>query len=356
MRRDPCRDVAARFDVAGRYLGSERHGAGHIHETWRSRFAVDGRRRSALFQRLNRRVFPDPYALMANLLALTRALRAGRPGAEAVRRVLRLIELRSGGVLLRDARGDCWRCFEFIEGSRGIEQVGGAGDAFAAASAFGDFARRLAQRPPRLSELIPEFHHTPKRLVHLERAATLDPCVRRAGIRAEWRQVERLAPLAPVLVEALASARIPTRIAHNDAKIANVLFDADSGGALCVVDLDTAMPGTPLFDFGDLVRTAACRAPEDCTDLDVVEMDPELYGAVRDGFLAGAAGLLGREEVALMPSAAVLISFETGVRFLTDYLNGDTYFRVRHAEQNLHRARCQLRLAASIARHLGVRL
>ena len=355
MKPDPCREVAARFDVAGRYLGSERLASGHIHETWRGRFAGAGGRRSAVFQRLNRNVFPEPHLLMANLLALTRALREGR-GEEAARRVPRVVETRAGGVLLQDARGDCWRCFDFIEGSRSIDRAEGPGDAFAAARAFGDFARRLARRPPRLAEVLPGFHHTPARLAHLERAARLDPRARRAGVAAEWRQVQRLAPLAPVLAEALASARIPTRIAHNDAKIGNVLFDADSGEALCVVDLDTVMPGTPLFDFGDLVRTATCRAPEDCPDPARVEMEPELYDAVREGFLAGAAGLLGEEEVALMPSAAVLIAFETGVRFLADYLNGDTYFRVRHAEQNLHRARCQLRLAASVARRLGVRL
>lgn len=356
MRPDPCREAAARFDVAGRYLGSERLASGHIHETWRGRFATPEGRRSALFQRLNRNVFPDPHALMANLLALTRALREGRGRAEAARRVPRVVETRAGGLLLHDARGDCWRCFDFIEGSRSIDRVGGAGDAFAAARAFGDFGRRLARHPLRLTEVLPGFHHTPARLAHLERAARLDPRARRAGVAAEWRQVQRLAPLAPVLSEALASARIPTRIAHNDAKIGNVLFDAASGEALCVVDLDTVMPGTPLFDFGDLVRTATCRAPEDCPDLERVEMEPEFHDAVREGFLAGAGGLLGEAEIALMPRAAVLLAFETGVRFLADYLDGDIYFRVRHAEQNLHRARCQLRLAASVARRLGVRL
>ena len=353
MKPDPCRAVAPCFAVEGRYLGSAPHGSGHIHETFRGRFALGERPHSVIFQRLNLRVFPDPHAVMRNLLALTAALRASR-APEAPRRVLRPIETRSGELLHRDEQGAWWRCFDFIEGSRSIDRVSGAGDAFAAA-AFGDFARRLAPARLRLEELIPGFHDTPARLAHLEQAAALDPLARRAGVATEWRQVGALAPLAPALTDALARGRIPARIAHNDAKINNVLFEAETGEALCVIDLDTAMPGTPLFDFGDLVRTASCRAAEDASDLDSVAMDPELYAALREGFLSGAADTPSEPEIALMPVAGVLITFETGVRFLTDYLNGDRYFRVRHAEQNLHRARCQLRLAADVARRLGVK-
>ena len=353
MKPDPCRIVAPCFAIEGRYLGSAPHGSGHIHETFRGRFALGERPHSVIFQRLNLRVFPDPHALMRNLLSLTAALRASL-SPETPRRVLRPIETRSGEYLHRDEHGARWRCFDFIEGSRSIDRVDGTGDAFAAALAFGDFARRLAPARLALTELLPGFHDTPARLAHLERAAALDPLARRAGVAEEWRQVEKLAPLAPVLGGALARGHIPARIAHNDAKINNVLFDAETGKALCVIDLDTAMPGTPLFDFGDLVRTASCRAAEDSSDLATVEMDPELYAALREGFLAGAAGTSSEQEIALMPLAGVLITFETGVRFLTDYLSGDRYFRVHHAEQNLHRARCQLALAADIARRLGV--
>ena len=353
MNSDPCRAIASGFALEGRYVGSAPHGSGHIHETFRGRFAIRGGHRSAIFQRLNPKVFPDPCALMRNLLALTAALRASHE-SDTRRRVLRPIETVSGEFLHRDEHGAYWRCFDFIEDSRSIDRVSDVGDAAAAAAAFGDFARRLAPAKLELEELIPGFHDTPKRLAHLERAAVLDPRGRRSGIAAEWRQVEKLAPVAPVLNQALVRGDIPSRIAHNDAKINNVLFDTDSGEALCVVDLDIAMSGTSLFDFGDLVRTASCRAPEDSSDLDTVGMDPELYAALREGFLAGASDTLNENELALMPCAGVLITFETGVRFLTDYLNGDVYFRVHHAEQNLHRARCQLRLAADVARRLAV--
>ena len=354
MRPDPCLGAAARFAVEGRYLGSARHGSGHIHETFRVRFAVADRERSFILQRLNLAVFPDPHALMENLLALTSVLRTSAV-SDPARGTLRPIETRAGELLHRDEHGACWRCFDFIEGARSIDCVAGAGDAFAGAFAFGDFARRLAPAELALRELIPGFHDTPARLARLEKAAARDPCARRAGIAAEWRQVEKLAPLAPALAGALARSLIPTRIAHNDAKINNVLFDADSGAALCVIDLDTVMPGTPLYDFGDLVRTAGCRAAEDCTDLDTVEMEPELYAALHEGFLAGASGVLGEQEIALLPLAGAVITFETGVRFLTDYLNGDEYFRVRRPGQNLDRARCQLTLAADIARRLAVK-
>ena len=355
MKTDSCRTVASYFALEGRYLGSASHGSGHIHDTFRGRFALVGRCRSVIFQRLNLRVFPDPHALMRNLLAVTVALRRSH-GSHAPRRVLKVIETRSGDFLHRDEHGEFWRCFEFIEDSRSIDRVNEAGDAFAAAFAFGDFASRLAPGTVELAEIIPGFHDTPARLAHLEKAAALNARARRQGVAGEFRQVEQLASIASSLVEALSRGRIPIRIAHNDAKINNVLFDAHSGEALCVIDLDTAMPGTPLFDFGDLVRTASCRAAEDTSALDTAEMDPELYVALQEGYLAGASGSLSEPEIALMPHAGVLIAFETGVRFLTDYLNGDVYFRVRYAEQNLYRARSQLALAADIARRLGVKL
>ena len=355
MTPDPCRAVAPRFALGGACLGSAPHGAGHIHETFRGRLAHGGAGgRSVLFQRLNLRVFPDPQALTRNLLAVTAALRASH-AADAPRRVLRPIETRSGEYLHRDGQGGVWRCFDFIEGSRSIERVDEAAHAFAAAAAFGDFARRLAPARLDLREILPGFHDTPARLALLERAAGLDARARRAGIGQEWRQVERLAPLAPLLCEALARGRIPVRTAHNDAKINNLLFDARSDETLCVVDLDTTMPGTVLFDFGDLVRTASCRAAEDSRDLDEMAMDPELYAALREGFLAGAQDILSAEEIALMPAAGVIVAFETGVRFLTDFLEGDRYFRIHHPEQNLYRARAQLALAENIAHRLGVR-
>ena len=355
MKPDPCRAVASCFAVDGRYLGSTPLGSGHIHETWRGRFDVGGRGRSVVFQRLNHGVFTDPQALMHNLLAVTDALRASHgPGPR--RSVLQPVETRSGDCLHRDAEGAFWRCFEFVEGSRSIDRVREAGDAFAAAAAFGDFSKRLATAHLALVEVIPGFHDTGARLVHLEGAAARDVRGRRRAVEPEWRQVQELAPLSTSLGDALAQGRIPTRIAHNDAKINNLLFDAVSGEVLCVIDLDTVMPGTPLFDFGDLVRTASCRAAEDESDLEAVEMDPELHAALREGFLCGASGSLTECEIALMPVAAALITFETGVRFLSDYLDGDVYFRVEHADQNLHRARCQLRLAGDIARRLRVRI
>ena len=355
MSSDPCSAVASAFALEGRYLGSIAHGSGHIHGTFRGCFAVAGRRRSVILQRLNLRVFPDPYALTKNVVAVIAALRKSY-GSHASRRVLSVVETCSGDFLHRDEHGEFWRCFEFIEDSCSIDRVSSTEEAFAVACAFGEFARRLAPTKVELAELIPGFHDTPARLARLEKAVASDAYSRRKWISAELRQVAGLAPIAPLLVNALDRGLIPSRIAHNDAKTSNVLFDAHSGEALCVIDLDTAMSGTPLFDFGDLVRTASCRAAEDATALETVEMAPELYTALREGFLAGVSGTLSDQETGLMPVAGVVITFETGVRFLTDYLNGDSYFRVRHAEQNLHRARCQLALAADIARRLGVKL
>ena len=347
--RDPCARVADRFAVAGRFVRSERFGSGHIHETYLAHYAGHRSASRSVIQRLNQGVFPDPERLMANVQAVTEALAADSPS-----HALRLIPTRDERAFLRDEEDECWRCFELIADGESYDSVGDARRAYQAALAFGRFADCVCAQSLALHEIIPRFHHTPNRLADLREAVHGDPLERRARSRPVLEMVEGLAPLAPVLVDAITRGLVKERIAHNDAKINNVLFDA-SGEALCVVDLDTVMPGTPLFDFGDLVRTASCEAPEDCTELDRVEMSETLYEAIHAGFLDAVGARLRSSERELLPAAGVVITLETGVRFLTDYLNGDHYFRIARPEHNLDRARCQLHLALDIAAKLGVR-
>ena len=358
MASDPCAAVAELFAVPGAFVSSEPHGSGHIHDTYLATYAHRAAERHVILQRLNTGVFPDTERLMANIQAVTATLRTGlaqRP--DAARRALQLIPAASGECFVVGPAGDHWRCFAFVDDSASFDIADTPERARGAARAFGEFAARLSSyRGPRLHETIAGFHDTPLRLRALDCAAKEDSLRRRSHADPEWRRVLELAPIAPLLTVALDRGGVPERIAHNDAKINNVLFDARTGEALCVIDLDTTMPGTVLSDFGDLVRTATCRAPEDCVDLHRVTMSAELYRAVLDGYLEGAAPILGEAERALMPTAGVVIAFETGVRFLTDHLLGDRYFHVTHPEQNLDRARCQLHLALDIARQLRVGL
>ena len=350
--RDDCAGVADQFAVAGRFEHSERYGSGHIHDTYLASYVdTAGVTRRAIIQRLNQRVFPDPDRLMANVHTTTTALAIGPGGA-----TLRLIPTVRDTALHRDSSGECWRCFDYIDDSRSLDSVDNPGHAFEAARAFGSFATTMAPHSDRLDEIIVDFHHTPRRLAALECSLRKDRFERRRRADQVLRQVERLAPIGSTLVDAIDQGLIPRRVAHSDAKINNVLFDTDSDTALCVVDVDTVMPGTPLCDFGDLVRTATCGAPEDCTALDEVTMDESRYEAIHAGFVDSTAALLDDDERRLMPVASVVITFETGVRFLTDYLNGDQYFRTTHPEHNLDRAQCQLHLALDIAGKLGVQL
>jgi hypothetical protein len=200
----------------------------------------------------------------------------------------------------------------------------------------------------RLGETIPGFHDTPARLARLEASIARDVRGRVDRAREEIALALRFRSLAPLLVTPLRSGAIPMRVAHNDAKIANVLFEAATGRAAMVIDLDTVMPGTPLFDFGDLVRSSVSRAAEDATDLAQVEAEPELYGAVLEGYLSGVGALLNPMERSLLESAGRVITWEQAIRFLTDYLDGDVYFATAHREHNLERARAQLALLGEL--------
>jgi phosphotransferase family enzyme len=201
-----------------------------------------------------------------------------------------------------------------------------------------------------LRESIPAFHDTTARFHALIRAIDGDVCNRAANARDEITKALQLQPLACMLIDLASSACLPIRATHNDTKITNVLFDETSDEAVCVVDLDTVMPGLTLFDVGELVRTAATRAAEDEQDADKVEIDPELFEAVAAGFIKGADGLCLPQECDAFITAGKVLAFENGVRFLADYLIGDRYFRVHRADQNLHRARAQFALVDSLER------
>ena len=348
---DPLCDAASAalgaFVPGVRVREGVRYGSGHIHDTFLVRCDEASRPVRYVVQRINGAVFPDPAALSANLAVVTghllRALRA-RGVADAERRCLGVVATPDGRTLHRDADGACWRAFPFLEHTRSYDVPRSPAQAREAARAFGGFLADLADlSPASLRETLPGFHDLPRRVAALDAAVARDAAGRRAAVAAES---EEAAGRAHRILGDADPDRLPVRVVHNDCKLNNLLFDAGGDEALCVVDLDTVMPGSALFDFGELVRTAACPAAEDERDLSRVRFDLALFRALAEGFVAGARGALVEEEVRALVHAGPRMALENAVRFLTDHLDGDRYFRVARPDHNLDRARAQLRLVS----------
>ncbi|MGB8259140.1 MAG: aminoglycoside phosphotransferase family protein [Terracidiphilus sp.] len=341
--------AARQFSIPQEIHSIDPHGNGHINDTFCVTARGNGTPKRFILQRINTHIFRAPGALMENVERVTAHLaRQTATDPDSERKVLTLIPTREGEAWHIDSEGGCWRMYRFIEGARTVDAVGSKEQAFEAARAFGRFQAQLADLPaPRLHETIPGFHHTPGRLDALERAIAADTVNRAAGARAEIDFALSRKPMARVLLD----AGLPERITHNDTKINNVLLDDLTGEGICVIDLDTVMPGLAPYDFGDLARTALCQAAEDERDLSKVEMEFELFEALLRGFLDTTSEFLTRDEKRLLPFSCRLITFNIGVRFLTDHLAGDTYFKIHREGQNLDRARTQFKLVESIERN-----
>jgi Ser/Thr protein kinase RdoA (MazF antagonist) len=342
-----ARSVAAAFRIDGRLEDIGRLGRGHIHDTFELRYADGAEVRRYVAQRINARVFRSPLDVMHNIRCVTEHLRTQLEAEhvdDVARRCLRLVPARDGADCVVDAEGATWRVYPFVEGSIALDGPPSEAQAIQAAWAFGDFVARLADLPPdSLRETIPGFHDLGGRMKALDLAAEgnavgLDP----RSIDFERRQaLERYQQLRSALS---AIGPLPHRVVHNHCKLNNVLLDADSGAALCVIDLDTVMEGTLLADFGDLVRTAGTPAAEDERDLTRVSFDLERFGALARGYVAGLGSVLTPVEQQALPLAGPTLALENAVRFLTDHLDGDVYFPTERDGHNLDRARCQLRL------------
>jgi hypothetical protein len=343
--------IARNFCIPGKLVHVRRYGSGHINDTFAASYRTGGGTVRYLHQRINDRVFADIPALMENVGRVTRhvAAKLRASGVEdAHRRCLTLIPAIDGTDVFLDEDGRYWRSFLFIEASRSDDLVSSAKNAYDAAKAFGEFTFSLRDLPgPALNETIVGFHDTPRRLRSLENAVADDTHQRAAGAGKEIAWCLQHAALADALQQACRSGTLQSYVTHNDTKANNVLLDRATGEALCVVDLDTVMPGLLLYDFGDLARTAAMSAHEDEPDTSKVRVLPDRFSAVARGFLAGAGGLVQPADREYLLIAAMVMTLESALRFLTDYLRGDRYFAIRRPEQNLSRARTQLALLAS---------
>jgi Ser/Thr protein kinase RdoA (MazF antagonist) len=346
--RPALRALASAFQFPGEFLHAEFFGSGHINDTYRIAFASGAAPQRFILQRINHQVFQQPAALMENLRRVTAYLAqkfAGSPDAH--RRVLTPVPARDGKFFHRDAAGNFWRAFPFVENSHTVDVVTSPAQAFAAAQAFGRFQKLLADLPaPPLHTTIPDFHHTPKRFAALEKAVATDVFTRAVRAQPEIEFALRHKAICDVLL----AANLPERVTHNDTKVNNVLLDDATGEGVCVIDLDTVMPGLALHDFGDLVRSATNAAAENERDLAKVEMRFPIFEALLRGYLSEAAEFLTVEEKALLPVAGQVIAFELGLRFLADFLVGDTYFKASREGENLDRCRVQFKLFESMCR------
>ena len=340
------RAVAEKFQFHGEFVSAVPYGSGHINDTFSVTFRQHDQRRRYILQRINHQVFKQPVALMENLQRVTAHL-AAKFAAEPDwhRRVPTPIPVRDGALFFCDDADNFWRASNFIEAAHSCDTVETPAQAQAAAQAFGRFQKLLADLPaPRLHDTIPDFHHTPKRFAALEAAIVADVANRARQAKAEIEFALRHKAMSGVLL----AAKLPERVTHNDTKLNNVLLDDATGEGICVIDLDTVMPGLALYDFGDMVRTMTSPAKEDERDLAKVAMQFPMFEALARGYLNSTAELLTPAEKKFLPFSGQLITFETGIRFLTDFLAGDTYFKVQRKDHNLDRCRRQFKLVESL--------
>lgn len=345
-KKHDLRAVARQFQIHGAFVGAEPHGAGHINDTYCAVFDQAGARVRYILQRINQLVFKNPETLMENISRVTRHLQRKFAGTnDESRRTLTVIPAHDGKAFYQDTAANYWRAYLFIERARTYDAVERPAHAFEAAKAFGRFQSLLADlRAPRLHDTIPDFHHTPKRFLALERVIEADVMNRAALAKREIA----FALQHKSMTSRLLDANLPERVTHNDTKLNNVMLDDATGEGICVIDLDTVMPGLALYDVGDMVRTTTCPAKEDERDLSKVTMQFPMFEALLRGYLSSAAEFITPLERKHLVFAGKLITFEIGIRFLTDHLAGDTYFKVHREGHNLDRCRTQFKLVESI--------
>ena len=305
----------------------------------------------AILQRINRKVFPDIPALMENVAGVTAFLRrvVSREGGDPGRECLRLIPALDGGSYAVDSEGEYWRVYAFVEHTATLQTAETPEQLHSAGVAFGRFQRRLDGYPAAtLHEIIPRFHDTASRYEDFERAVAEDRMGRAASAAEEIAFVRARRGEAGRLVSLLERGELPLRVTHNDTKLNNVLLDEKTFAPMCVIDLDTVMPGLSLYDFGDSIRFGASTAAEDETDLSRVSCDLNLFESYTRGFLSECGALLTDAERELLPFGAKMMTYECGMRFLADYLAGDTYFRIHRPAHNLDRCRTQFKLVADM--------
>ena len=334
--------VLNQFDLGSAPESCERYGHGHINETY---LVVTQQGKRFILQKINNTIFKNTDALMGNIEAVTSYLRQQN---DDERRVMRLVKTVDEKPYLTHTDGSLWRVYVFVEDSICLQKPETPGDFYESAVAFGNFQQMLQDFPAdTLYEIIPNFHNTRDRYRIFHEILEKDPMGRAKDVQPEIEFALNREKEAATLVELLEAGKLPLRVTHNDTKLNNVMLDAETRTALCVIDLDTVMPGLSLYDFGDSIRFGAATGDEDERDLNKIEMSLELFETYTKGFLSACPGLTDM-EIQMLPMGAKLMTLECGVRFLTDYLDGDHYFANRREGQNLDRCRTQFKLVADM--------
>lgn len=337
--------ITEKFEIKGEPEHIDPHGNGHINDTYLLTCRISPEENSRyILQRMNHEVFKDPRGLMENITGVTTFLqkKISENGGDPEREALCVIPLKDGGSYSEEEDGTFWRMYRFVEGADSYDVVERPEDFYESAVAFGNFQKLLAEYPAKsLHETIPNFHNTVDRLDKFKKAVAADTIERAAGVKDEIQFVLDREDDCRVLCDMLASGEIPLRVTHNDTKLNNIMLDHKTGKGICVIDLDTVMPGSALYDYGDSIRFGANTGAEDEKDLSKISCDLELFALYTKGFIEGCGGSLTQKEIRMLPMGAKLMTLECGMRFLTDYLEGDHYFKIHRPEHNLDRCRTQ---------------
>jgi hypothetical protein len=348
-------EIIAQFDIPGQFEKVVMIDSGHINDTYASRFTTHRGSARYIHQRINTQVFRRPEQLMDNIERVTSFAREAiaAAGGDPLRETLNLVPARAGGSYYRTPGGAYWRTYLYIDGARTYDTVENPTHLRSAAAAFGNFQKLLSRLPgPSLHETIPDFHNTPKRYQAFLSALADDAAGRADAVQPEIDFMLAHATQTSVIVDLLGSGAIPLRVTHNDTKLNNVLIDDRTGEGLCVIDLDTVMPGSALYDFGDAVRAGATTAAEDEPDLGRVNFDLALFDCLASGYVTAARDFLTSTEVKHLAFGGILITLEQALRFLADYLNGDVYYKVHRPGHNLDRCRTQIKLIEDMERQI----
>lgn len=341
-------EAIAHFQYEGDLVSEGPYGSGHINDTFLLAFDVEGEgKRNVILQRMNNEVFSDPEGLMENIVGVTSYLRKKiiDDGGDPDRETLNVIPTVDGKDYYVDEAGDYWRSYKFITDATSYDKVEKPEHFYQSAVAFGHFQCMLADYPAEtLHETIVGFHDTKARFATFKKVVEEDVMGRAASVEKEIQFVLEHEDVANYFSDLLAKGEIPLRVTHNDTKLNNIMIDNKTGKGICVIDLDTVMPGLAMNDFGDSIRFGASTAAEDEMDLSKVSCSMELFDLYAKGFIEGCDGKLTKREIELMPMGAKTMTFECGMRFLTDYLQGDTYFKVHREGHNLDRCRTQFKL------------
>lgn len=324
------------------------YGNGHINDTYKVVIKKNEQITRFILQRMNTSIFKYPEQLMQNIVGVTQwieheLIASGYNDKRGTLKFLKTME--DGSDFFRDSEGSCWRMCYFVENAYALEKVRTNEDFYQSAIAFGKFQQFLRNYPAKsLHETIPDFHNTVKRLANLRKAVENDIAGRVKIVQPEISEIYSRANLCYELINLRDSGELPVRVTHNDTKLNNVMIDSETNEGICVIDLDTVMPGLAAYDFGDAIRFGANTSAEDETNLNLVSLNLELFEIYVKGFVEGCNGSLTDKEIETLPLGAMTMTLENAIRFLTDYLEGDHYFKIHRPNHNLDRCRCQLAL------------